>query len=210
MSLPPGWIHADTIYLSDHNSIMLPVRDIASPHLGAEPPATVRARTTEAEYVSNRRLIDAYLSIHDGRLDDLPLEGYTWGFPNVDKEVPTPALAQNEHSVSANRRRRMDRILLPSSYFQNLHECYCTFLGDRIIRRWWPVLPPTTARINTGSSDAPHLFLTALTLLLESIVNSRPSPWRDTHAGPMHFQTSEPVHTVLNANKQSTVCTGLS
>ena len=36
-TLPPGWLHDDTIFLSDHNSVMLPIRDVASPHLGPSP-----------------------------------------------------------------------------------------------------------------------------------------------------------------------------
>ena len=128
-ALSPGWLHNDTIFRLDHNSVMLPIRDVASPHLGSEPPDTVKARVAEAEFVSSHHVMDAYWALHEGRLDDLPLEGYTCGFPRLSQAPSQPDISPNESAVLPDRRRHIDRILLPSSYLQNLLDCYCTFLG---------------------------------------------------------------------------------
>ena len=51
------------------------------------------------------------------------------GFPRLSQAPSQPDISPNESAVLPDRQRRIDRILLPSSYLQNLLECYCTFLG---------------------------------------------------------------------------------
>ena len=70
----------------------------------------------------------------------MPLEGWTWGFPSHQtKPKRTSSVRTNtsalphEQVLSASeldRKRRIDRILVPHSFHQHIQECYTTFLAS--------------------------------------------------------------------------------
>ena len=50
------------------------------------------ARENEIDFIGNHQLIDAFLTLHQGRLDDVRLEGCTWGFPKPRQKTDRKAL----------------------------------------------------------------------------------------------------------------------
>uniref|UniRef100_A0A7S4GH15 Uncharacterized protein n=1 Tax=Eutreptiella gymnastica TaxID=73025 RepID=A0A7S4GH15_9EUGL len=75
ISLFSPQIPLTTIFLSDHNSVILPSPDVPAPRSSQEPSEILNARHKGVDFLSDRGLIDYYTSLHEGRLDDLPLVG---------------------------------------------------------------------------------------------------------------------------------------
>ena len=115
--IAPTLVPRDTIYLSDHNSVTVPSRDISAPHLSPEHSTVIAAREAELHFLTNHELIDTYACFHGGRNSDFDLEGWTWG---VALTKPTasasPDLTANECTPVLDRRRRIDRILLHENF----------------------------------------------------------------------------------------------
>ena len=78
--------------------------------------------------------MDAFATLHSCRTEDFPLEGWTWGFPSLcPKDAPPPDVSQHEADmmdISTDRRRRIDRVLVPHNFVSVLRECYPCFLAS--------------------------------------------------------------------------------
>ena len=80
-------IPASTVFLSDHNLVILPSRDVLCPRNSPQMSDVMEARQKELSFISMHCLIDSYVALHEGHLDDLPLEGWTWGFPPTHDQI---------------------------------------------------------------------------------------------------------------------------
>ena len=89
----------------------LDVMGIQEHHLSTEQSQVLNVREHEIGYVCPHNLIDAYLSLHEGRLVGVPPEGYTWGFPEMKPN--TPAIhtdASVVEQTTTNRHIRIDHV----------------------------------------------------------------------------------------------------
>ena len=134
-AIPPS-----TFVLGDFNSVIIPSRDIAftNPNSPDTPSSSAAdgARNLEVEFIRKWELQDSYAVTHHERSKDHELGGYTWGFPPADPArracaEPNPKRHCNsiETSPQTDKRRRLDRILIPSVFSTNLEGCYPTFLA---------------------------------------------------------------------------------
>ena len=57
--LPP-----ETIFLSDHNSVILPSRDVSCPRTSEEPADIIEARKIEVDVITRLGLLDAFVCLH--------------------------------------------------------------------------------------------------------------------------------------------------
>ena len=127
-------IPSDTIFLPDHNSVILPSRDVSSLRTSPEQKDVLEARECEISFLAEHDLVDAFAALHSCRTEDFPLEGCTWGFPCLcPKDAPPPVVSQHEADmtdISTDRRRRIDRVLVPHNFVSVLRECYPCFLAS--------------------------------------------------------------------------------
>ena len=127
-------IPADTIFLSDHNSVILPTRDVSLPRFSPEQRDVLEAREQEISFPIRHGLIDAFATLHAYRTDNFPLAGWTWGFPPAQPSgTPTPNTEQHEFDLSdtsIDRQRRIDRVMIPSAFMSSLCECFPCFLAS--------------------------------------------------------------------------------
>ena len=140
--LPRSLIAPNTIWLCDHNSVLLPTRDVANSKAATHQPATLDAREEEASTLMRFGLVDAYACAHSGTATDHDLHGWTWGFPSSKVKAHTKTPQQNskrrkaqtfddeEQAPSCDRSRGMDRIHILYSMESFISECYPTVLAD--------------------------------------------------------------------------------
>ena len=129
--IAPTLVPRDTIYLSDHNSVTVPSRDISAPLLSPEHSTVIAAREAELDFLTKHQLIDTYACFHSGRHSDFDLEGWTWGFAPAKPTASTsPNLTANEHAPVLDRKRRIDRILLHENFQNSVAECYSRFVAS--------------------------------------------------------------------------------
>ena len=140
--LPRSLIAPNTIWLCDHNSVLLPTRDVANSKAATEQPATIDAREEEASTLMRFGLVDAYACAHSGRATDHDPHGWTWGFPSSKAKSYTNTPQQNskrqkkqtsdddDQAHSCDRRRGINRIHIPCSMESFISECYPTLLAD--------------------------------------------------------------------------------
>ena len=127
-------IPADTIFLSDHNSVILPTRDVSLPRSSPEQRDVLEAREQEISFLTRHGLIDAFATLHADRTDNFPLAGWTWGFPPAHPSG-TPAPDTEHHKfdlsdTSIDRQRRIDRVMIPSAFMSYVCECFPCFLAS--------------------------------------------------------------------------------
>ena len=129
--IAPTLVPRDTIYLSDHNSVTVPSRDICAPHLSSEHSTVIAAREAELDFLTNHQPIDTFACFHSGRHSDFDLEGWTWGFaPAKPTASASPDLAANECTPVLDRKRRIDRILLQENFQNSVVECHSRFVAS--------------------------------------------------------------------------------
>ena len=78
---PRSSIAPNTISLRDHNSVLMPTRDVANSKAATDLLAALDARKEEASTLMRFGLVDAYACAHSGRATDHDPHGWTWGFP---------------------------------------------------------------------------------------------------------------------------------
>ena len=165
-ALPPN-----TLIFGDFNSVMLPSRDIASPASGEDTPThgpADGARRLEMEYIGQKRLLDVYAAIHSHQANQGDLGGWTWGFPRASAQPPGEPVAK-KHKPSANdapprdRRRRIDRILIPDNMLPNVSSCYPHFLANSDHKALVLTLSPVTYSPPHKRKRCPESFLSSET-----------------------------------------------
>ena len=71
----------NTVWLCDFNSVILPNRDMSHVGTSVKHASVLAARDEEILTLNSFNAIDSYAVTHAGRLEDVPLEGWTWGSP---------------------------------------------------------------------------------------------------------------------------------
>ena len=79
-TLPKVLFMANSIWLCDHNWVILLGRDVANPKLTAEAADVLETRDAEVSFLMTQGVVDSYLCMHFGRAVDFDLHGWTWGF----------------------------------------------------------------------------------------------------------------------------------
>ena len=130
--LPPS-----TIFLSDHNSVILRTRDVSYPRTAPELKDVPNARQKEVSFLTDHKLLGVYATLHECRTEEFPSGGWTWGAPsaNPDSAPPTAPTTCNQHEkdlsdTHIDREHCIDYISIPSSSFSAAQECYPSFLGS--------------------------------------------------------------------------------
>ena len=145
----------NTVFLCDHNSVVMPSRDIAQPHLAPERGSVLDARDAETGTLSRLRLVDSYPCTHGCR--DRPLEGWTWGFHG--SLPPESATA----SQQAERAKKKPKKLHTPPTFLILTPAAVTVAAGltgsmfRLNMRatFWPIMPPFWLARTTKRSSSP-------------------------------------------------------
>ena len=75
--LPDALVPPETIFLSDQNSLLVPSKDIPTPHLALEHPAITTAREVEVNFLTQHNMVDSYACVDSGRHAGFDLEGCT-------------------------------------------------------------------------------------------------------------------------------------
>ena len=154
----------NTVFLCNHNSVVMPSRDIAQPHLAPERGSVLDARDAETGTLSRLRLVDSYPCTHGCR--DRPLEGWAWGFHGSLPPESATASQQAERAKKkpkkatytphlpdfdtrgCDRRRRIDRIHVPVEYEGYILANYATFLACSDHKAVLLTLPPPDAALH--------------------------------------------------------------
>ena len=63
------------MFLCDHNSMIFPTKDVSNPGTSPKMPDIVEARQRGLHFITDQKLVDVYDCMHDGLMDDFPLEG---------------------------------------------------------------------------------------------------------------------------------------
>ena len=87
-TLPKALFMANSIWLCDHNSVILPRRDLANPKITPEAADVLEARDAEVSFLMTQGLVDSYLCKHFGRGVDFDLHRWNCGFSTLQT---TPA-----------------------------------------------------------------------------------------------------------------------
>ena len=126
-------IPESTVVLGDFNSVILPSRDVSATHEINEQPAVLRAREEELSLATSLGLVDSFACAHAGRATEHDLAGWTWGFPGGGQEgtshQPPPQQDPNP-PPGLDRKRRIDRILVPGPFGAFISQAYTTFLAN--------------------------------------------------------------------------------
>ena len=130
---------ADSLIFGDFNSVILPARDIGDPQArsqGAPSHAAAdRPRRLELEFIGKKGLLNAYAVVHGHEANRGVLGGWSWGFhraPAVDSGRPAKKKPRVDPPSVApqDRRRRIDRILIPDRLCENVSAYYPHFLAN--------------------------------------------------------------------------------
>ena len=145
------------ILLADHNSFILPHKDVACPPQSIDSEVTA-ARTVETQFLATNELMAVYPFVHEAKSVSAHLEGWTWGFPAATPNKPpggkkrkhshttqdapqvkpppkhhrttaTPPANHTHGTTVKDRRRRIDRIDFPTELSEYVTRCYPLFLG---------------------------------------------------------------------------------
>ena len=160
---------ANFIWLCDFNSVFLQERDVSYTHTTLEHTTVLAARDQEIRTLSLYHAVDSFAVTHLGRLNDLPWEGWTWGFPSVTPPPPPPtsppsapprkkqrrpgnrSLPQTAPNVACDNHVDSDRHRLIRDYLQPCIVGYFPkFLADSdhkiITLQLGPHLPPPSVK----------------------------------------------------------------
>ena len=154
----------NTIFRLDHTSIVLPSRDVSCLRNSVEPTEVLEARRLEVDVISDFGLVDSFVCLHQGRLDDLLGRLDVGLLQKKTGELPRQPRAGNMHSheqdlsdVDLDRKRRIDRILDPENFQCHIQECYTTFLGSSDHKAIFLNLAPPEKGTHEGKG-APPVF----------------------------------------------------
>ena len=170
----------NTVWLCDFNSVILPNRDVSHVRTSVEHASVLAARDEEIRALNLFNVVDSFAVTHSGRLQDVPLEGWTWGFPSTTQTNPAtqtpPHSKRNKPAPRANppppdttdtgnngadcdRRRRIDRILIPAELQPHIDGCYPSFLANSDHKMVTLLLAPNFTTQTVKRKRCPTTFL---------------------------------------------------